>query len=195
MEIKGLSPRRGRKLSMSDPVIEHVYGLNALSYDRLTWEKFQKIWEQESPPAWTQEAYRPPCSEYSFCCPILADPPPPPQLTPPADPPTWLTDLPQLTDPPRLSQLTDPPPRAELADWLPLGVNKLTKWNYYLPVVLRTRAVKTEYTMYYFLPIAYAACQVMWTFAMSISMILHLVFPFFAKLQKSVCDKRIKIGQ
>ena len=24
--------------------------------------------KQESPPAWTQEAYRPPCSEYSFCC-------------------------------------------------------------------------------------------------------------------------------
>ena len=23
--------------------------------------------QQESPPAWTQEAYRPPCSEYSFC--------------------------------------------------------------------------------------------------------------------------------
>ena len=29
-----------------------------------------KSWiQQESPPAWTQEAYRPPCSEYSFCCP------------------------------------------------------------------------------------------------------------------------------
>ena len=25
------------------------------------------ILKQESPPAWTQEAYRPPCSEYSFC--------------------------------------------------------------------------------------------------------------------------------
>ena len=24
---------------------------------------------QDSPPAWTQEAYRPPRSEYSFCCP------------------------------------------------------------------------------------------------------------------------------
>ena len=24
---------------------------------------------QESPPAWTQEAYRPPCSKYSLCCP------------------------------------------------------------------------------------------------------------------------------
>ena len=31
---------------------------------------------QESPPAWTQEAYRPPCSEYSFCCPTRVPPPP-----------------------------------------------------------------------------------------------------------------------
>ena len=30
--------------------------------------------EQESPPAWTQEAYRPPCSEYSFCCPTRVPP-------------------------------------------------------------------------------------------------------------------------
>ena len=28
--------------------------------------------KQESPPAWTQEAYRPPCSKYSFCCQDLA---------------------------------------------------------------------------------------------------------------------------
>ena len=30
--------------------------------------------QQESPPAWTQEAYRPPCSEYSFCCPTRVPP-------------------------------------------------------------------------------------------------------------------------
>ena len=30
--------------------------------------------KQESPPAWTQEAYRPPCSEYSFCCPTRVPP-------------------------------------------------------------------------------------------------------------------------
>ena len=30
--------------------------------------------KQESPPAWTQEAYRPPCSEYSFCCPTWVPP-------------------------------------------------------------------------------------------------------------------------
>ena len=81
----------------------------------------QKVWkvhlflQQESPPAWTQEAYHLPCSEYSFCCPILAAPPP--QLTPPS----WLT--PRPTDPPadcppQLSQVTDPPP-AESADWGP----------------------------------------------------------------------------
>ena len=36
-------------------------------------------WKQESPPAWTQEAYRPPCSEYSFCCPTrVPDPGTPP---------------------------------------------------------------------------------------------------------------------
>ena len=32
-------------------------------------------------PAWTQEAYRPPCSEYSFCCPTSV--PPLGQGTPP----------------------------------------------------------------------------------------------------------------
>ena len=87
MEIKGLSPRRDRKLSMSDLVIEHLYGLNVLSYDRLTWEKFQKNMRKQS----TQ------------------------------------------------------------------GIIFFT----------------------------YAAYQVMWTFAMNISMILHLVFPLFSKLFKS----------
>ena len=31
--------------------------------------------KQESPPAWTQEAYRPPCSKYSLCCPNWVPPP------------------------------------------------------------------------------------------------------------------------
>ena len=30
--------------------------------------------KQESPPAWTQEAYCSPCSEYSFCCPNWVPP-------------------------------------------------------------------------------------------------------------------------
>ena len=93
---------------------------------------WRTTFKQESPPAWTQEAYRPPCSKYFLCCAILADPPPagpdpplPPQLdlthpspqldlTPPPpagpDPPlppgwTW------PTPPPRLD-LTPPPPPA-----------------------------------------------------------------------------------
>ena len=73
--------------------------------------------KQESPPAWTQEAYRPPCSEYSFCCPILADAPqltdPPLAHWPPPDWVSWLTPPGWLTP-----QLTDPPP-AEPADWPP----------------------------------------------------------------------------
>ena len=47
--------------------------------------------EQESPPAWTQEAYRPPCSRSNFLRP--GTPPPPENLrpgTPP--PPEMLTD-------------------------------------------------------------------------------------------------------
>ena len=84
-----------------------------------------------------QEAYRPPCSKYSFCCPILADPPwpdlsplPRPDLTPPArpdppsrpDPPqpdltplaglTW-PPLAGLTWPPHWTDLTPPPPRGQ----------------------------------------------------------------------------------
>ena len=41
--------------------------------------------KQESPPAWTQEAYRPPCSKYSLCCPNWVPPQagyPPGQGTP-----------------------------------------------------------------------------------------------------------------
>ena len=65
-----------------------------------------------------------------------------------ADPPHWL----DLTPPPP-SAGPDPPPPAGWT-WPPLppvgwtwpspppGVDWQTKWNYYLPVVLRTRAVK-----------------------------------------------------
>ena len=48
-----------------------------------------------------------------------------------------------LTWPPtpcRLTDLTPPPPAGP--DPPPPGVDRQTKWNYYLPVVLRTRAVK-----------------------------------------------------
>ena len=73
---------------------------------------------QESPPAWTQEAYRPPCSKYFLCCAILADPPPRLDLTPPPagpDPPppswTWPTPPPPAgPDPPLPLQLDLTPP-------------------------------------------------------------------------------------
>ena len=82
---------------------------------RRRWCKDKQIYvRQESPPAWTQEAYRPPCSKYSLCCPILADPPPagpdPPSPSPagPDPPPSPLAG----PDPPRLD-LT-PAPRLDL---------------------------------------------------------------------------------
>ena len=86
----------------------------------------QKYVQQESPPAWTQQAYCPPCSEYSFCCPILADPPlldwSPPGWT--ADPPQLDWPPPSWTDPP-LAGLTPPrldwPTRPPQQDWFPLA--------------------------------------------------------------------------
>ena len=149
--------------------------------------------------AWTQEAYRPRCSECSFCCPNWVPPPtcpdlsggvpcwggyptlvPPPRLDLAGYPPpsqTWQGTPPGRV-PPRLNLAGYPPagypPRLDLAGyppparpgrvpppprclphgilgnvakyygiWVPpLGVEWQTKWNYYLPVVLRTRAVK-----------------------------------------------------
>ena len=70
-------------------------------------------------------------------------PDPPPPAGP--DPPHQLTDLTpppppsaHWPDPPQLD-LTLPPPAGPDP---PQGVDRQTKWNYYLPVVLRTRAVK-----------------------------------------------------
>ena len=134
---------------------------------------------QESPPAWTQEAYRPPCSKYSLCCPNWV--PPPGQGTPPARvPPSQSTPLARVppsqgtphqgTPPARVappSQGTPPSgPGRVPPPWLPHGilgnvakhygiwvpppgVNWQTKWNYYLPVVLRTRAVKIDYLLFW----------------------------------------------
>ena len=126
---------------------------------------------QESPPAWTQEAYRPPCSEYSFCCPNWVPPPAgpgrypprrvPPQLDLAGTPPRWTWQVP----PPPQLDLAGYPPQLDLAGtpppvWTwqvpppsgpgrvppPLGVDWQTKWNYYLPVVLRTRTVNITVT-------------------------------------------------
>ena len=88
--------------------------------------------ELESPPAWTQEAYRPPCSEYSFCCPILADLPPLGWTDPP---PGWVS---WLTPPPA------PPVDRQNHGWMDRHVSKN-----YLPVVLRTRAVTSCVYLHY----------------------------------------------
>ena len=77
---------------------------------------------------------------------------PPRQSTPQAGyplPPGWTW---QGTPPPGWTWQGNPPGVCPMAFWEllqsimgygypPPGVNKLTKWNYYLPVVLRTRAV------------------------------------------------------
>ena len=123
-------------------------------------------------PAWTQEAYRPPCSEYSFCCPTRVPPPsgggggvPDPGTPPPPrgggyltgyPPPPWGGGVPDpgnpppppggggyrtWVPPPRGGTGPGYPPRGGTRTPLPPGVDRQTKWNYYLPVVLRTRAV------------------------------------------------------
>ena len=144
--------------------------------------KFKR--QQESPPAWTQEAYRPPCSEYSFCCPTWVPPPggypvryppgggsgyPPgggyPVRYPPGGVPGQVppgSGYPPGGGPGQVppgsgyppggvpGQVPPPLPHGILGNvakhygiWVPPpGVDRQTKWNYYLPVVLRTRAVK-----------------------------------------------------
>ena len=62
------------------------------------------------PPAWTQEAYRPPCSEYSFCCPTRVPPPP--------------GGVPDLGNPPG-GYLTRVPPRGGTWPGYPWGVPDL----------------------------------------------------------------------
>ena len=88
--------------------------------------QFSIYLKQESPPAWTQEAYRPPCSECSFCCPILADPPP--GWT---DPPGWLTlPLAGLTHPPQLDWPTPCPPAGLTHSSPPAGLtHPLPGWT------------------------------------------------------------------
>ena len=150
------------------------------------------IFKQESPSAWTQKAYRPPCSEYSSCCPNWVPPHsptpvmtwpggtqvwyppagyppiltwpggyhtwvppsrvPPRQGTPPAGPSRVPTPQQGTTPTPQLDLAGYPPGVCPMAFWEmlqsimgygypPPGVDKLTKWNYHLPVVLRTRPV------------------------------------------------------
>ena len=127
----------------------------------------KKVAKQESPPAWTQEAYRLPCSEYSFCCSNWVPPgrvPPHPDLAwgvpylgnPPGRvPPSWpgLGGYPYWGIP----YLGTPPGVCPIAFWVMLQSivgygyppvdRQIDGWmdrhvsKHYLPVVLRTRAV------------------------------------------------------
>ena len=83
----------------------------------------KNIFQQESPPTWTQEAYCLPCSDYSFCCPILADPLqldwPPPRWTWLPPPTGWTWPPPgqlDLTPPSWIDLWPDPPGWIDL--WL-----------------------------------------------------------------------------
>ena len=87
------------------------------------------------PPGWTW----PPWSADWPDPPPLADWPDPPPTSWTWPLPHWLTDL---TPPPRRLNLTPPPGR--LTDLTHPPVDKLTKWNYYLPVLLRTREVMID---------------------------------------------------
>ena len=81
------------------------------------------ISEQESPPAWTQEAYRP--QEGTRCWPpLLTDPPPLDLMPPPPHPPAGPDTPPPPAGP-------DPPPPS--ADWPDPPPQVWTKWKHYLP--------------------------------------------------------------
>ena len=68
------------------------------------------IGKQESPPAWTQEAYHPPCSKYSLCCPNWVPPRP-------GYPPARVSPRLDLSGyPPRLD-LAGYPPGCPMAFW------------------------------------------------------------------------------
>ena len=128
----------------------------------------KKTNQQESPPAWTQEAYCPPCSKYSLCCPNWVPPlgrvPPPGRVLP------WAGYPPSRVPPSRVP----PGQGTPLPGYPPAGPGRVLPscpWNsgkcckalwdtgtppvdrqidgwmdrrvskHYLPVVLRTRAV------------------------------------------------------
>ena len=50
------------------------FSLNRISFHQNIDMGIEYIYQQESPPAWTQEAYRLPCSNYSLCCPNWVPP-------------------------------------------------------------------------------------------------------------------------
>ena len=117
---------------------------NILCFDNLPTATFSRLYEihhflpftvnrfsiQESPPAWTQEAYRP------LCSPILADPPPPADWPDPPtrldlSPPHWLDLTPLLAgpEPPPLAG-PDPPCWLDLTPPLPAGSDPPASWTW-----------------------------------------------------------------
>ena len=94
----------------------------------------------DTPPGWTW----PPRAGWTWPSPPSAhwpDPPPPSAHWPDRplagpDPPGWTWH-----PPPPSAHWPDPPPAGPDP---PPGVDRQTKWNYYLPVVLRTRAVTSR---------------------------------------------------
>ena len=115
------------------------------------WNNFYK---QESPPAWTQEAYRPLCSKYSLCCPNWVPPrggtrtPPGGVPGPPKGVPGQVPPGGGYPDPPRGgTQSGTPPGGGTRTPPPPLWTDKHL-WKQYLPVVLRTRAVIKDITLH-----------------------------------------------
>ena len=135
-----------------------------------TWREktFQK---QESPPAWTQEAYRPRCSKYSLCCPNWVPPPPQPgyppsqgtlpgQGTPPAgSPPSQGT--PPARVPPQLDLAGYPPsqgtprqgtsPPARVPPQLPHGIlgNVAKHYGIWVPPLWTDRLMDRRVSKHY----------------------------------------------
>ena len=82
LELQVTSKTTSKNISWSYSFQEQYHSTRNLlkrSNLRVVRKTYKMMNKQESPPAWTQEAYRPPCSEYSFCCPDRV--PPPPNLT------------------------------------------------------------------------------------------------------------------
>ena len=128
----------------------------------MIYDKDEHNKEQESPPAWTQEAYRPLCSKYSLCCPNWVPPwggyPDPPRGGYPVRYPRGVPGPPQggYPDPRGVPGQVPPsrgvprppggvpsqvPPQGGYPDSPPPLWTDKHLWKQYLPVVLRTRAV------------------------------------------------------
>ena len=87
---------------------QFIYFCKILAESCQHWQR-----KQESPPAWTQEAYRPPCSKYSLCCPKWVPPLagyPLARVPPWARVPSWGVPPGQGTPPARVPPQSGYPP-------------------------------------------------------------------------------------